>query len=220
MKYSSIWAATVILRKDVKTELRSRHGVSILILFGVTATTVISFVLGIPDIDEAVAAALLWVILFFLSVAGLGYSFIREEEQMTMDGLLMAVPVEGVYLGKVLFNLLLLTVAQGVVVPVFMLLFNLQIGLWARFLAAMFFGSCGLSVACTLVAALISRTQAKGPLLAVLAFPILFPLLIAASTDTAASLAGGAGESIQVLVLYPGVVGAFALLLVKFIWEE
>src|SRR5690606_16615530 len=84
VKYSSIWAATVILRKDVKTELRSRHGVSILILFGVTATTVISFVLGIPDIDEAVAAALLWVILFFLSVAGLGYSFIREEEQMTM----------------------------------------------------------------------------------------------------------------------------------------
>ncbi|NLN17367.1 MAG: hypothetical protein GX182_08645 [Firmicutes bacterium] len=220
MNYSSIWTAAVILQKDVKTELRSRHGVSILILFGVTATMVISFALGIPDIDEAVAAALLWIILFFLSVAGLGYSFLREEEQMTMDGLLMAASVEGVYLGKVLFNLMLLLVAQGAVLPLFILVFNLQIGPWARFLAAMFFGSCGLSVACTLVAALVSRTGAKGPMLAVLAFPILFPLLIAASADTAAALLGAAGEGLQVLVLYPGVVGAFALMLVKFIWEE
>ena len=74
---------------------------------------VISFALGIPETDEVVAAALLWIILFFLSVAGLGYSFLREEEQMTMDGLLMAASVEGVYLGKALFNLLLLMVAQG-----------------------------------------------------------------------------------------------------------
>ncbi|MGI6558556.1 MAG: heme exporter protein CcmB [Limnochordia bacterium] len=220
MNYSSIWAAAVILRKDIRTELRSRHGVSVLVLFGVTATMVISFALGIPETDEVVAAALLWIILFFLSVAGLGYSFLREEEQMTMDGLLMAASVEGVYLGKALFNLLLLMVAQGAVLPLFILVFNLQIGPWARFLTAMFLGSCGLSAACTLVAALISRTQAKGPLLAVLAFPILFPLLIAASADTAAALLGGAGDSIQVLVLYPGVVGAFALLLVKFIWEE
>ena len=65
VNYSSIWAAAVILRKDIRTELRSRHGVSVLVLFGVTATMVISFALGIPETDEVVAAfALLWIILF------------------------------------------------------------------------------------------------------------------------------------------------------------
>ena len=64
MNYSSIWAAAVILRKDIRTELRSRHGVSVLVLFGVTATMVISFALGIPETDEVVAAALPLIILF------------------------------------------------------------------------------------------------------------------------------------------------------------
>jgi heme exporter protein B len=216
----SIWMAMVIiLEKDLRTELHNPYNLNILIMFAITSLAVVSFSLRTPLLSPELLGPLLWIILFYVSVVGLGSSFVREEEGKTMDGLLLAAPVEGIFLGKTAHNFFLLLLAQVVVIPLYLLFFNLEVIRWGSFLITQIVASLGLALSSTLIAALISRAQGRGPLLAVLSFPMVFPLLIGAINGTVRAFSGEDGP-IVFLLFYSLVVAAVALLLVDYIWEE
>ena len=83
----------------------------------------------------------------------------------------------------------------------------------------------GLAVGSTLIAAMVAQARVRGPLFAVLAFPILLPLLkfvidatLAATTDQTLLMARGE-VALNLAILYDGTLMVAALMLFPPIWN-
>jgi len=216
--------AMAVLGKDARCELRSKQAISAVLLFAVTSTIAVSFTLGSIGSERAIASVLLWVVLYFSAMAGLGRSFAHEEETYTAGLLRLTVPAEGVYVGKLAFNFLTLVAVEVVTVPLFVLLTDLRIGRVGVFVAVLLLGSLALSAGATTAAAMVSRAASKGALFAGVSFPLLAPALGIAIAGTSAALGppphASAGTDVRLLAYYCGVVITASLLLFRYIWEE
>ena len=214
-----------VLAKDLRLELRSRYALNAIIMFGVSAVAVISFSVGQSGLSPKLVAALFWVVMFFSAMAGLAHVFVREEESGTAMALRLAADPDSVYLGKLLFNLVLLTLLAAVIAPLYFILTEMpvaaQIG---SFLLILVLGVVGLCAATTLVAAIIARTTVRGALFAVLSFPLLVPLLLVLVAATEKSLDGqglGAGAAEwQFLIAFPIVTITASFLLFRYVWLD
>ncbi|MBS3949040.1 MAG: heme exporter protein CcmB [Dethiobacter sp.] len=216
--------ALAVLRKDLQLEFRTRYAYSALVMFALTTLSTISFSLGGSMADTDVAAALLWMILFFSAMTGLARTFIQEEEAGTVLALKMAADPEPVFLGKYLFNTVLLFSLTVLIVPLYLLMSNLSVANVRGFLATVLLGVLGLAGAGTILAAIAARAAAKGSVMTVLSFPILLPLLISAISATSTAFAGGLPESMMtdlgLLFFYNGIVLAASFLLFEYVWNE
>lgn len=213
-----------VLRKDLRVEFRTRYAYSTLVMFAVTVLVTVSFSVGGMMLDSDIAAALLWIILFFAAMAGLSRTFVQEEESGTVVALKLAADPEPVYLGKLLFNIVLLFSLAVLVVPLFLVLLNLSVAMPLSFVQVVVLGCLGLSGASTILAAIVAKAAAKGALLTVLAFPVLLPLLIGAINATRSTLAGVPAEVLRpdlgLLLFYNGMAVTASLLLFEYVWNE
>ncbi|MDO8589003.1 MAG: heme exporter protein CcmB [Armatimonadota bacterium] len=217
--------AIAVYRKDIVSEFRTRYAVNAVALFAVTTLIAVSMsVGGFGVTDKNLLSALLWVILFFSAMSGLSRVFVREEESRTASALRLSADPIAIYIGKLAFNLTLLLALEIIVVPMFVVMMNAGVRNWTFFWLILLFGSVGLSAAATIVAAIVSKANAKGALFAVLSFPILAPLLVTAISASSAAMGGGAFADcwryLRVLVSYAGVMITASVLLFEFIWED
>lgn len=219
-----IRSAIAVLIKDLRCEFRTRHALSAVLLFAITSTVAVSFTLGANGASNAVSATLLWVVIYFSAMAGLGRSFTHEEETKTLYTLRLASPAESVYLGKLTFNFLMLIVLELVTVPLFVVLMDCHIARMGMFIALLFLGSLALSAGATIAAAMISRAASKGALFAAISFPLLAPALGIAISGTHTAMASPVGMSavpdIRLLIYYCGIVIIASLMLFRYIWEN
>ncbi|MBS3943501.1 MAG: heme exporter protein CcmB [Dethiobacter sp.] len=208
----------------MRLEFRTRYAFGALIMFAVTTLVAISFSLagGIVDVD--IAASLLWIIFFFSAMTGVSRAFVQEEETGSAIALKMAADSGPVFLGKFLFNAALLVGVAVLVVPLYLVMFNLSVALIGGFVATVFLGVVGLAAAGTILSALAAQSALKGSLLTVLSLPILLPLLIGATNATRTALSGGNINSmmtdLSMLIFYNGSVLAASLLLFEYVWCE
>src|SRR6266542_5233221 len=221
-------AAWAVFRKDLRAELRTRYALNAVALFAVS--TVVALSLGVGFLTPGrnadlplIHAALLWVAVLFAAFTGLARAFVQEEETRTAAALRLAAPPLAVYLGKLLFNLLLLLFLDALTAVLFVVLMHVAIGNVAMFAAMLLAGSLGLVAATTLIAAIIARASVKGALFAVLSFPLLAPLLIVAIKGSALALEGagwGQGRApLQVLLAYTVALFVASLFLFGSVWE-
>lgn len=217
-------AAWAVCAKDLRGEFRTRYALSAIGLFAITTLTVISFAVGPFGLQQDLLAALLWVVLFFAAMAGLSRVFVHEEEAHTAPALRLAAPAGAVYLGKYLFNLVLLLLLEVLIVPLFIVMMGLQVGSPGLFALVLLLGNLGLAGATTIIAAMVSQASARGALFTVLSFPLLLPLLISTiqGTQLALSQGGAAGTwpSLQVLLAYAVAMVTVSLMLFPAIWTE
>ncbi len=221
-------ATLAVFRKDVRIELRTRYALNALLLFAVSTVVAISLGLGpIAPRDnrdlKLIQSALMWVALLFAAFTGLARTFVQEEEAQTAMALRLAAPPIAVYLGKLLFNFLLLLLLDAVIAALFIIMLRVGVGNPLMFVAVLVAGSCALVAATTLIAAIIARASAKGALFAVLSFPVLIPPLVIAIRGTAFALEGetwavGAAP-IQVLLAYTVALFVASLFLFRTVWE-
>lgn len=218
-----IGPAWAVLQKDLRTEFRTRVGLSVLFLFALTTLVAVSYTLGPLGASPEVLAALLWVILFFTAMAGLSRAFVHEEETRTATALRLAAPPEAVYLGKFALNLLLLLGVELVVVPLFGLLMGLPIEKPGLLVGILLLGDWGIAEVSTLLAAMVAQARGKGALFAILALPLLLPLLIVAIGATRMAYYGEpfaeVFPAIKALVSYGGTMLVICLWLFRFAWE-
>lgn len=169
-----------VFGKDWRAELRTRYALSTVFLFSLTTLMVVSLSIG-PIGGSAEARPLLpvflWLILLFAASAGLPRTFVHEEESRSADALRLSAQPSAVFAGKCLYNLTLIMALVLVVTPLFVGMLALPIVNARAFVLGLIAGAFGLAVASTLIAAMVAQARARGPLFAVLAFPILLPLL-------------------------------------------
>ena len=193
------FAATVwlVMRKDLRIEIRSREILYTTLFFAVACVLVFAFGFvkeGRPVQDAA--AGILWIAIAFSGTLALGRAFERERHGETLRALLMA-PIDrpALYLGKLLGILILLTAVEILVVPLVALMFQaplfahplLMIGLLAA-------GTLGFAAVGTLFAAMLVRARSRDVMLPILLYPITVPVIIAGVRGTAALLAPEADE--------------------------
>ena len=216
--------AFAVFAKDIRVELRTRFAVNAILMFGITTLTVVSLSVGQAGLPPKLLAALFWVILFFSGMSGLAHTFIREEEAGTSLALKLHADPTAVYLGKLFFNLLLLSIMTAIITPLFFMFTDAPTGNLGPFFVILILGVLDLCAATTLVAAIIARAAVKSALFAVLSFPILIPVVLLLVAGTSQILDN---QSISESLIYIqgllalGIVWVTAsLLLFRFVWLD
>ena len=215
---AAVWA---ILRKECRSEWRTRYGLNAALLFAVTSLTSVSFAVGRLGDRPDVLSALLWVVLLFAALASLSHTFVREVEGRTMILLRLIASPTAIATGKLLFNLLFLGVIELVTVPLFLILMGAPAPAWGPFLGVLTLGSLALGTGATLVGAIIAQTRGRAALFAGVSFPILLPVVAAAVSATRAQWSGGSvAAELRLLAAYGVALLAASLLLYDHLWED
>ncbi len=215
---TSVWA---ILRKECRSEWRTRYGLNAAVLFAVTSLTAVTFAAGrIPDRPD-ILAALLWVTLLFASLSSMSHAFVREMESRTMLFLRLIASPTQIALGKLLFNLIFLCVVEAITVPMFLVLTGAPGLHWGQFLTILGLGTLSLAASSTLVGAVIAQTRSRGALFAGVSLPLLLPVLAAGVAGTRAQWEGGSvAADARLLAAYAVALFGASLLLYDHLWED
>jgi heme exporter protein B len=215
---AAVWA---ILRKECRSEWRTRYGLNAALLFALATLTSVSFAVGRMGDRADILAALLWVVLLFAALSSLSQAFVREVEGGTLTLLrLVASPTE-IGIGKLLFNLVFLGVVEALTVPLFLALMGAPPPRWGAFLVLLGLGSLALSAAATLIGAVIAQTRGRAALFAGVSLPILLPVLAAAVSGTRSQWAGGPiADEARLLAAFAVALLAASLLLWDHLWDE
>ena len=213
--------------KDVTVELRARERVNAMLFFAVLVLFIFNFAVG-PDQSRLreVAPGLLWLAFLFTGMLGLGRSFQAERENECFEELLLTPgDRESLYLGKLVGNLLFMLMAEALILPLFAILYNID--LW-RHLPALalvaLLGSLGFSTLGTLLAAMTAHMRAREVMLPLLLFPLTVPVILGAVRATEGILLGeGLGSVAHWLKLLAGFDLVFTVvcpLIFEFVLEE
>jgi len=223
---ASTWVAetAAVFAKEWRCELRSRYALSTLALFAFTTLVVVSISLGPLGASRAkgtvILPVLLWLILLFSLAAGLPRAFVHEEEAKTAAALRLAATPSALYCGKLLFGLTLTALLELFITPLFLAMTSLSVRSPELLVGILAAGGLGLAAGGTLVAAIIGQAKSRGNLFAVMAFPVLLPLLLLAIELTQNAVTGiPAGVALPQLLLYDASVTVVGLMLFPAVWN-
>ncbi len=185
-----VWA---VARKDLLVELRTHERLTAMGAFVVLIGVLFNFSIDTALVrPQDIAAALIWMTIIFGGMLGLGNTFRLEQEDGALSGILQSpIPLDALYLGKVLGNFILLSVMVALVFAVFGLFFSLQFsGNPIALLGVVVFGVVGFVSLTTLFSAMATRSSMGENLLPVLVFPLLIPVVVYGTTATDRLFAG------------------------------
>lgn len=215
---AAVWA---ILRKECRSEWRTRYGLNAALLFAVTTLTAVSFAAGRLGDRTDILSALLWIVLLFAALAALSHAFVREVEGRTWTLLRLVASPTAIAVGKLGFNLLFLAVLELVTLPLFLALMGAPPPRWGGLLAILGLGSLALASASTLVGALIAQSRGRGALFAGVSLPVLLPVVAAAVSGTRAQWQNvSADAELRLLAGYTAAVLGASVLLYDQLWNE
>ena len=185
-------AAAIVLAKELRSEFRTRDLLNTSIIFVLMVVVLFSFAFD-PTAAESrrFGPGLLWLAFLFAGSLMLHPSFAREQANETLYALRLA-PVEpfAILLGKVLANLVFLSLAEVLLLPVFAVLYNVQLlPVLDHLLLVLGLGTLGLTVTGTVFSAVAAQARMRELLLPLLLLPVLTPVLIASVEATAGLLA-------------------------------
>ena len=187
-------AAFAILRKDLRAEFRTKEVFNSALVFSLLVIVIFSLAFE-PSSQEAaeLSGGLIWMAFAFSAVLALSRTFAREVPNDCLLGLRIApISPAAVYTGKLLGNLLFLSLMELILLPLFAVFYNLR--LWENggwLVLTLFLGSWGLAAVGTSFAAVATSVRLRELMLPVLLFPIEIPLILSLVQATTAAVRGG-----------------------------
>jgi len=187
----SFWRYTMLIAgKDLRIEGRSRE---VLYTMGFSAALVVlvfSFAMANatdPAQGPITAAGVLWAATLFTGTVALSRVLDRERENESIRSLLLSpVPRAAIYLGKLIATAILMLMVEVLLAVLVGVLFSAAAfahPIWLvtiLVLGTLGFASCGVVFSAALL-----RARSRDALLGALLFPIVIPVLLAASRATA-----------------------------------
>jgi len=216
--------ALAVLEKDVRLELRTRYAINTLLLFVLSSLLIVAFAVRSEPLTPSLRSVLLWIVILFSAIAGLSHAFVSEEERGTVLLLQLNALPSSVLTGKLLFNLMLTLALNTVAAVAFWVVIGFQEVEATTLTVVLLLGAIGLSGATTLLSAIIAKAVNRGPLFAVLSFPILVPLLLSVVNGTRMAIEGAGLDKVSgdvfTLIGYAGVLITASTLLFDYIWKD
>ena len=224
MMYLSQVAA--IIAKDIAAELRTREMLSSMGVFSILVIIVFNFALELTDRQIVLTATpgALWVTIIFAGMLGLNRSLAVELDKGCLDGLLLT-PVDrsAIFFGKALGNALFMLVVEVVVLPLFVVFFDVPlIRPWVLVIVVL--GTLGFAGVGTLLSSMAVNTRAREVMLPILLFPVAMPELVAAVKATAGAMAGLPVSEWQqwltLLIVFDVILIAVSFMVFEYVVEE
>ena len=101
---SIIQTLLIIIWKDILLEIRSKDTIISVLVFGALLAILFNFALNInPRQISEIAAGIIWVSFAFSAILIMNRTFMREQEQGSLEGLLLSpISRDVIFLSKVL----------------------------------------------------------------------------------------------------------------------
>ncbi|MBI4308425.1 MAG: heme exporter protein CcmB [Chloroflexi bacterium] len=214
-----------IVWKDILAELRTKDILVSVFVFALLSLVIFSFALRTDRATVAVIApGVLWVAFCFAGILALNRAFITEREKGSLEGLLITpAPRDVIYFGKMLGSLIFMLVAEVVLLPIFVVLFNVALDL-PRLLLITFLATLGFAAVGTVFSAIAVHTRSREIMLPVLFLPIIVPVVISAVEASGRVLAGEPWANLavwlQVLVAFDVIFVVVSSLVFEYVLEE
>ena len=197
MRPSTFSQYRTLLKKDLRQEFRTREMLTSMGIYAFLVIIVYGAALALTARGMDIAhmgGGLLWVLIVFTSLLGLGRSFAHEKEQGCMEGILL-VPLDRsvVFLAKATANVIFMLAVEIIAVPLFYFFFMTgepAAPTLPAIIAPLVVGTIGMAGVGTMLSTTTMNTRSKDVLLAVLFIPLIYPLLFACVTATTAAITG------------------------------
>lgn len=211
--------------KDLLGEIRTRYGITAIALFVVTSVALVAFATADEQLHRPIAAGVLWVVMFFTAMSGLGRGFISEEERGTTLYLQLSAPASAVILGKLISNVLIAALSNLAVLALFLMFVGtVQLASPWLLLLVLFVGSVGLATVITITSAIVATSGTRSPLLPILSFPVLIPLIMPGMNATLLSMAdvsmSDVWPDLALMLSHTGIVATVSYLVFDVVWTE
>ncbi|MDA8561131.1 heme exporter protein CcmB, partial [Nitrospinae bacterium] len=184
---------SAIVWKDFVTELKTRELFSAMFIFALLVILIFIFSVNLSIVNASeVGPGILWVAFLFSGTLGLNRSFVLEKENECLMGLMLA-PADrtAIYFGKLISNLVFLSIMELFILPLFMIFFNIDIlEHLLPLLLVIFLGTLGFCSLGTLLSSLASNLKTREIMLPILLYPLLIPIVIGVVRMTGQVLAG------------------------------
>lgn len=188
--FKKVWA---IVWKDLRAEIRTKEIFSSMFIFSLLVLVIFNFSIDLLEVNPLdIAQGVLWIAFTFSGILGLNRSFLFEKENDCLQGLMLT-PIDrsAIYFGKMLGNLIFMLIMEAIAVPIFVVLFNIDI--YDKIISlsiVIILGTLGFVTVGTLFSAMSVNIKAREVMLPILLFPIVVPVIIASVKSTGAILTG------------------------------
>ncbi|MBK9319522.1 MAG: heme exporter protein CcmB [Bacteroidetes bacterium] len=211
-----------LIQHEFNLELKNKQAITSLLVYSL-ASIYISYLSYRQQLDPVSWNALFWIIMLFAATNAIARSFLQESRGIQLFHYLLLSPAN-VILAKTCYNILLLSALGIVNLLAFSLFFDLPIQDKLQFVGGLLLGSFGLSSILTLVSGIVSRAQSNAALVAILGFPLLFPLIITIIRFTQNAIEGQDWSINQpyflLLISLNVMIVALSYLLFPYLWRE
>lgn len=182
-----------IAHKDFLIEYRSKEVINSVIFFSLLVLAISSFSLepGSAAAKE-LAGGILWISYSFSAIFSLNRSFSIEKDENAIQSLMLIPEKKSlIYWGKFLTNFIYIFLTEIIIFFPFLILFNIQITtslllLWIYIILT----DIGLISIGTLFASMLLKSRTRELMLPILLFPIIIPLMLAATKSSSLLLQG------------------------------
>lgn len=210
-----------LLRKEFTLEWRQKYAISGILLY--VLSTVFIVYISVQNVRPQLWNVLFWIIMLFASVNAVLKSFVQESGARQLYYYQLHSPL-AILLSKMLYNTVLLFAIGSLTFVALAFVAGNPVEVAGQFALALFFGSTGFSVTFTFVSAIAAKADNSSTLMAILAFPVVIPvllLLVNLSAHAIGILQGtDVSGDIALLVAIDLVLVALGMVLFPFLWRE
>jgi len=196
-----------LVKKELYHEIRAKESIISMVVFGTSVILLFSFAFNATPAEFArFLPGLMWMTFLFISILGLLRSFSAEKE-MDAYAALLSSPVDrgSIYLGKLFAFWIFLLFAQLFILPSFMLFLNLDISAYPlMFVGLVMVTDWAIAAVGIMISGMGLRTRMGEVLVPVLMFPLMSPVLIAATKVTHTIVSGQnlSGTNFWMMILF------------------
>lgn len=215
---------SVLLHKELLLEWRQKFAFGGLLLY-VLATVFVCYLSFQHIIDERVWNALLWLIILFAAVNVSAKSFLQENRGRLLYLYTLASP-QAIIISKMLYNALLLLLFSLLCFGFYSLFLSNMVSNGTMFLCVLVLGSIGISGLLTMVSAIAGKASSQNgsALMAILAFPLMMPLLLTIIKLSQHAIDGTefslSEKYFLLLISLDIIVVALAWMLFPYLWKD
>lgn len=218
----AVFAAT--WRRDLRIEWRERQALNAMLFYALLVIVIFSFAFEAQAaLTARVGGGLLWVAFLFAGLLALDRAFGRETAGDCLTGLAISPASRAAALaGKFSAAFVLMLAIEGVILPLFTILFNAPPGVrWGGILLTAVLGTWALAATGTYFSALGAHARQRTLLLPLLLLPVAIPAVIAMvqATQLYLNAQGGAAFWLQLLAAYDAIFTALGVLLADVVLE-
>ena len=167
---------SALIQKEILLEWRQRYALGGMFLYVIT-TVFVCFLSFKNVIDANARNALFWIIILFASVNASAKSFLQESKGRLLYYYTLSSP-QAFILSKIIYNAILMLILSLTCFAFYSLFLGNIVDNLPLFGLIVVLGSIGISSLLTMISAIASKANNNFTIMAILAFPIIMPILI------------------------------------------